>query len=336
MAKVLVIGAGLTGCTLAYALAGKGIEVILIEKTGSIGGNVRGYGCKAVEKCQNCGVCLTAGLWKNVSTNPGIQIELNCVIKDIKGFAGNYDVSVSDLDDLRNEKTFKNIDSIVVCTGFDNKADQMVFHLHINNTTGVLSGTQLENILFERSLKGIFEKEPRSLAFIQCVGSRDKNEQGLYCSRVCCSYSTRAAKVIRSYYPECEIVFFYMELQNVEAENYYSSLTDLGMEFIKCRPLKVSGGVPVVVEYEDATGQIKSKEFDLVILSNGIYAGKDNDHLAELCGFDRDKDGFLQTVDKNSGFYVAGCARSPMKIDEAYSDAVTIAGEIVDRRKNLP
>ena len=324
MANVLVVGAGISGCTVAYTLAECGVKVSLLEKSGEIGGKVRKYGCKAVEKCQNCGVCLTVGLWDKVEGHDNIEI-----IKEQGG---------------QGDRCF--VDAVVISTGFENQVIPTGFssHLHISGTVGIITGTQLEELMLGRTATGLFEgsdileRVPNSIAFIQCVGSRDLNEGGLYCSRVCCSYSTRAAKVIRRYYPECEIVFFYMELQSVEAGNYFAGLRELGMEFIKCRPLKISGGAPasngdsgssVVIEYDDPTSGITSREFDLVVLSDGIHAGVDNGRLAEVCRLCQDRDGFLNAVGTDSGIYVTGCARAPMKIDEAYADALAVAGAIL-------
>jgi len=227
---------------------------------------------------------------------------------------------------------FDKIEAIVVSTGFDSQHDVFSAHLHIDNADGfdrIMTGSKLEELMLERTRTGMFEHAPKSVAFLQCTGSRDKNESGLYCSRVCCSYSTRAAKVIRSYYPECEIVFFYMELQNVESGDFYAGLQELGIEFIKSRPSKIIGGLPVIIEYDDPGEGIKSKDFDLVVLSNGIHASADNERLAEICRLGQDKEGFLKTVGTDSGIYVCGCARTPMKIDEAYADAVTVAGRIL-------
>jgi heterodisulfide reductase subunit A len=217
----------------------------------------------------------------------------------------------------------------VVSTGFESQSSGFSSHLHINNTKGIITGTELEEVMLKRTNSGLFEKTPSGVAFIQCLGSRDQNEGGLYCSRVCCSYSTRAAKVIRGYYPECNITFFYMELQNVEAGNFFEGLRELGMEFIKCRPLKITGGDPVTIEYDDPSGGSASKEFDLVVLSDGIHAGAGNDRLAEVCRLGQDKDGFLHEVDAGSGIYVTGCAKAPMKIDEAHADATEVAGKIL-------
>jgi len=332
MADVLIIGAGVSGCTAAYTLAEHGVKVTLLEKSGEIGGKVRKYGCKAIDRCQNCGVCLTVGLWEKVENHDNIEIF-------VRGT-----VLLTSCHKNRPPDTPDNIDAIIISTGFESRVLPGGFssHLHIDNATGIITGTQLEEIMQSRSKTALFENVPEirptpgSIAFIQCVGSRDLNEGGLYCSRVCCSYSTRAAKVIRSYYPDCEIVFFYMELQSVESGDYYKGLRELGVGFIECRPLKVTGGSPVIVEYDDKqTGSIKSKEFELVVLSDGIHAAMDNDWLAEVYGLDIDKNGFLQVVDSGKDndispmIYVAGCARAPMKIDEAYNDAVAVAGKVL-------
>jgi len=345
---VLVIGAGVSGCTVACTLAGQGVEITLVEKSQTIGGRVRSYGCKAVERCQNCGVCLTGSLWDKVLNHQGISILTDAVVEDITGTPGDFRVRISEgvsdrvsdgasdgVSKSASSQTLEDIDAIVVSTGFDSQSSGLSAHLHIEDVAGLITGTELEELMLRRTRTKLFESipgfktAPNSIAFIQCLGSRDENEGGLYCSRVCCSYSTRAAKVIRSYYPECEIVFFYMELQSVEAGNYFAGLQELDMEFIKCRPLKISSGTPITIEYDDPTSGITSREFDLVVLSDGIHAGVDNGRLAEVCRLGQDKDGFLRAVGTDSGIYVTGCARAPMKIDEAYADALTVSGEIL-------
>ena len=330
MARILIVGAGVSGCAAAYTLASGGVDVILIEKAGRIGGRVRTYGCKAVEKCRNCGVCLTAGMWDKVMSHPNIQIYTWSDILDVKGRPGDFSVNILNVND-RSEQQLDGVDAILISTGFDSLPDVFPAHLHIESTKGLMTGTALEELMLDRTRTSLFDEEPKSVAFIQCLGSRDKNEGGLYCSRVCCSYSTRAAKMIRSYYPECEIVFFYMELQNVESGDFYAGLRELGVEFINCRPSKIG---ETGIEYDDSSEGVKQKDFDLVILSDGIHASIDNSRLAEICRLRQDKDGFLQSVGVDPGIYVCGCARAPMKIDEAYTDAVTVACKILNCEAN--
>ena len=325
MSRILVVGAGLSGCTVAYKLACNGLEVVLIEKRPEIGGRVRSYGCKAVNKCQNCGVCLSSGLWEKILQNSHIDVMTNTVLKDIIGEPGCYQAAISS---CGAEKLIDEIDAIAICTGFDSQSKGLSSHLHIESAEGIITGTQLESLLQGRTRETLFETAPKSVAFIQCLGSRDRKEGGMYCSRVCCAYSTRSAKVIKSYYPDCEIVFFYMELQNVQTGDYYSGLLEQGMEFIKCRPIKVIGGEKVGVEYDDPATGMSKREFDLVVLSDGIHEGADNESIAEICGLGLDDFGFLKQGSPGSGIYVSGCARMPMKIGEAYADAEALASKI--------
>jgi len=351
----------MSGCTAAFKLACHGAEVILVEKASAIGGRVRLYGCKAVERCLNCGVCLSVGLWDKVLRHRNIHVHTNAVVTDIKGAPGAFSATVrssgirsdsvcndSDSSDSAlsdsvcnglagsdsvysagSEQRFDDIDAIIVSTGFDSQSSGISSHLHIEGTQGLMTGSGLEELLLSRTSTGLFVNAPESVAFIQCLGSRDKKEGGLYCSRVCCSYSTRAAKVIRSYYLQCEIVFFYMELQSVENSDCFTELKEQGMEFIECRPLKITGGNPASVEYDDPQKGISSRSFDLVVLSDGIHAGEDNARLAEICSLSQDSDGFLKTVGGMPGIYVAGCAGTPMKIDETYADALVIVSKIL-------
>jgi len=328
MSHVVVIGAGLSGCTVACTLADRGVDVTLIEKTDNIGGRVRSYGCKATNRCQNCGVCLTSRLWDKVSNHNKIRIIYNAGIQDISGKPGNFSITV-----LSGPEYFylEGMSAVVLSTGFDSLPGGISAHLHLEHTgeaKWLMTGSQLEKLLLSRTRSILFENVPESIAFIQCVGSRDKNEGGIYCSRVCCSYSTRAAKLIRDYYPECNITFFYMELQSVEMSDHYSNLRSAGVEFIKCRPLKISGGKRGTIEYDDPSEGLMKKAFDIVILSDGIHAGADNSRLAEICGLGLDENGFLKALGTGSGIYVTGCAKAPVKIDETYADSLTAAGKI--------
>lgn len=58
MKKYLIVGAGISGCTAAYALAEKGHEAVILEKDSLAGGKVLDYCCKATDSCSRCGVCV--------------------------------------------------------------------------------------------------------------------------------------------------------------------------------------------------------------------------------------------------------------------------------------
>ena len=325
MTDIVIIGGGFSGCTAAYelALAG-GVKVTIVEKTARIGGKVRDYGCKATDKCNNCGVCLAGGLWENVEKNVNIDILCNSRLVDVTGQAGDFSVIIGIPE---GNRIIDGVHSIVIATGFEEK-EAPGGHLEIEGKQGIIRGLALEGICKGRSRDAMFEKAPGSVAFIQCAGSRDKKEDATYCSRVCCSYSTRAAKVIKQIYPGCRITFFYMEMQAVSGGDYFLSMKEeYGIEFIKCRPLKITGGAPAAIEFEDpGSGNRVKREFDLIVLSEGIHPPEDAGMTAELCGIGQDKYGFLK--DGKAGIFVSGCAKRPAKIEETWSDSITAAKRI--------
>jgi len=331
MTHSLIVGGGLAGCLVARELANNGRQVTIIEKADDIGGKVRQYGCKAAEECSNCGVCLVGDLWDEVGSNDKINVITGAQIKDVLGSKGSYRVVVKTADGV---KSLDGISDIVVSTGFEDFSTSFSGNLEIEEKDGLFSGWQLEKMFMERKKDGIFEEKPGSIAFIQCFGSRDAQQKAPYCSRVCCAYSTRMARAFRYFYPDAKITFFYMDLQKVQEGEYFNYLSnEKGIEFIRCRPVKIKGGKPATVEYEQPGEKgLKEREFDVIVLSEGIFSSADNAKMAELCMLGIDKDGFLKYVKDpgKTGIYLAGCAAGPKRIEEVYSESLGVARQIIN------
>ncbi|MCL1895917.1 MAG: FAD-dependent oxidoreductase [Clostridiales bacterium] len=336
MSHVLIVGGGLAGCTTAKELADNGAHVTIVEAAGGIGGKVRGYGCKATDVCNNCGVCLAAGLWDRVEQDADIEILGKSKLIDLSGKRGGFTAAVKSGAEIRS---ITDITEVVVATGFEQTSlESGGGFVEIDGRGWVITGSELERICKGRGAEGkeaagLFEEVPASVAFIQCYGSRDCKENAMYCSKVCCAYSTRAAKVIRHYYPECKITFFYMELQMVNGGNYFQELKGLGVEFIKCRPVSIDGAKGAISFDDPVAGRRESRRFDVIVLSDGIHPTQDAGRLAEICGLSRDKAGFLKYTSGPSeagstGVFLAGCAGGPKKIEEVFSEAVSVAREI--------
>ena len=357
MDHVLVVGGGLAGCTAALELANKNIKVTIIEKSAEIGGKVRHYGCKATDRCANCGLCLAAGLWDKVKKHENINISTETELIDISGKKGNYSVVAAN---KRGTVKMHGIASIAVCIGFKEFAAKYCGNIEVlsgtgniagskmndgvlnsapalgennlsDNSANIISGLDLEKLISKRTGSSLPVREPRRIAFIQCFGSRDLQEKAPYCSRVCCGYSTRAARVFKHIYPGSEIVFFYMDLQWVEKGEYFNLLKNEGIEFVRCRPVKVrTGKTPGVLYEQPGTDGIIEREFDLVVLSEGIHPPEDADKIAEICKLGINGKGFLRYVRdaELTGIYIAGCASGPKRIEEVQAEALTVARDI--------
>jgi len=329
MSAVLVIGGGLAGCVTALELASRGIGTVIVEKDRRLGGKVRDYGCKAASRCNQCGLCIVGDLWARVSEHSDIEVLTESRLVDLIGTKGNYKAVVRD---KNGSRVIDGISDIVVSIGFDGASSATSAQVQYSGGRGVISGLKLEQLLAQRGRHGIFDEAPSRIAFLQCFGSRDIQEKAPYCSRVCCGYSTRAARVIRHHYPETEITFFYMDLQEVEGGTYFDVLKKENIEFIPCRPVSIVKGSPNRVLYEQpgSGGRLVEREFDLIVLSEGIHPAADSDRIAEICTLGYDRNGFLKTISDSgkTGIYLAGCVSGPKKIPEVYAESLQVAQQI--------
>ena len=329
----LILGGGLAGAVAAKKLADAGQSVTIVEAADAIGGKVRGYGCKAAEQCENCGVCLANGLWEDVEQNKSIRKMTRSRLIDLTGTKGDFTAAVKGEAGI---ETLTGLSAVVVATGFAEPSGiGLSGFAEIEKPAQVMRGSQLEHVLRDRGAGGLFAQPPKRVAFVQCYGSRDRKENASYCSKICCAYATRAAKVMKALDSDVDITFFYMDIQTVKGENYFDALQDLGIRFIKCRPIRITGGEAPEITYDDpASGHREKQAFDLIVLSDGIRAGDDAGRIAELCGLGQKKSGFLRYVTdaseaKRTGVYLIGCAKGPHKIEEVYQDAVTATEEIL-------
>jgi len=333
--NILIIGGGLAGCTVAKELSAAGIDSCIVETGATLGGKVRGYGCKSDAKCNNCGLCAVGTLWQDVEGDPRIKKLCKARVIDISDTGGMFHVLIQ-TDAGKIEESFTDI---VVATGFEDPERTAGAGYDAPAFPGVFTGNALEKLMKERGADSIFPEAPGSVAFMMCYGSRNLKERAAYCSRVCCAYSTRAAKVIKHYYPDTEVVAFYMDLQAVNPGNYAAELESRGIRLERCRPADISldGGRPVIA-YEDAEGR-KEKSFDYLFLNTGIHPDVPrNTALADITGLKVGSDGFLDYVKppEKTGVYLAGCASSPMTIAEtiasARNAAVTLINNAVEGR----
>lgn len=313
MKNVLIIGGGLAGCTVAKELSLAGLSSCIVEKSADIGGKVRGYGCKSDAKCNICGLCTVGTLWQDVEGDPMVKKLCNASVIDVSEADGTYSALIQ-TDKGKIEESFS---EVVVATGFEDPTKTTGAGYDNSAFPRVSTGNALEKLMKERGTEGLFPEAPKSVAFIMCYGSRNLKERASYCSQVCCAYSTRAAKVIKHYYPDTEVVMFYMDLQAVNPGNYAKELEDRGIKLERCRPVDISfdGDIPVV-SYEDTNGKTK-RSFDYLFLNTGIHPDiAKNTALADITGLKVKSDGFLTYVKPpvNSGVYVTGCAGSPMNI----------------------
>jgi quinone-modifying oxidoreductase subunit QmoA len=172
-------------------------------------------------------------------------------------------------------------------------------------------------------------KEPETVAFVQCAGSRDENYLP-YCSYICCMASLKQATYVRERYPEAKIYIFYIDIRSPgqRYEKFYQKIKeDPNIFLIKGKVAQVtedSATKKVTVTAENAvTGEKIHKEADLVVLATGMQPTAANVKLpADL---KLSADGFFVNDYAAGGMFAAGCAVKPADVYTSNQNATGMA-----------
>jgi heterodisulfide reductase subunit A-like polyferredoxin len=190
---------------------------------------------------------------------------------------------------------------------------------------------------FEEKRKRADAIEPaHRLAFIQCVGSRDKrfNE---YCSGFCCMHAIKESIIAREHDPKAEVFIFGMDIRAVGKgfEEYRNrGGRESGIQYVRSRVAEIAEDRDhnPVLWYEDTKArEARSLTVDLVILSTGCEPSAATRKVAETVGIEVNNFGFYATesdqpLDSSKpGVFVCGCAHSPMDIPESVAQASSAA-----------
>ena len=173
-------------------------------------------------------------------------------------------------------------------------------------------------------------RHPRSMAFIQCVGSRDIGCNNGYCSSVCCMYAIKEALVTKEHDPEVDITIYYMDIrtQGKDFDAARERAEAIGIKFVRAR---VAGVTPwdksLKLTYSTFDGQHKFVSHDLVVLSVGLESPKDAAKISQLTGVALNKYDFCATETfqplqtSREGIIVAGAFQGPKDIPESVTQS---------------
>jgi heterodisulfide reductase subunit A2 len=238
--------------------------------------------------------------------------------------------------------------AIVVATGID------VFDAHRYPEYGYGRHSDvITNLQFERMcnssgptlgqvVRPSTGKVPRSVVFIQCVGSRDPVKGNAYCSKVCCMITAKQLSIFKHHNPDGRAFVFYID--NRTAGKGYEEFLRRGIEqerahYIRGRVAKVyaEGGHLVVRGEDSLAGAMVEIEADLIVLATGLVARENHLEVARALNLSTDKDGFfielhpkLGPVETSlSGIYLAGAAQGPKDIPESVAQGGAAAAEVL-------
>jgi len=181
-------------------------------------------------------------------------------------------------------------------------------------------------------------KEPATVAFVQCAGSRDENHLP-YCSAVCCMGSLKQARYVREKVADSKVSIFYIDIRTIGRFEhfYYDLLEDENISFIKGKVAKITEDPATknpTVEAEEVMGGGKiSKQFDMVVLATGVVPSTADSPIPGI-NLAYDDNGFLAESLNGAGIYAAGCVKRPLDVSRSVKDstaAVMKAIQIVRR-----
>ncbi|MGQ9582183.1 MAG: FAD-dependent oxidoreductase [Thermoplasmatota archaeon] len=174
---------------------------------------------------------------------------------------------------------------------------------------------------------------PKKIAFIQCVGSRDREINERYCSAVCCMFAVKEAIIAQEHMPGLKPYIFFMDLRafGKEFDDYYiRAEEEHGIKFILWKVSNIEQVNPsknLRITYEDWDGNLHKEEFDMVVLSVGMRPPKDVEDLARRLKIDLNHYGFCRTPlfapieTSRPGVYVCGSFVVPQDIPDSVAQA---------------
>jgi len=214
----------------------------------------------------------------------------------------------------------------------------------------VVTSLQMERLLaphgpYQRVLRPSDGKEPGSIAWVQCAGSRDKSLGVPYCSRVCCMYAIKQAMLLSGALPLADLTIYYMDIRafGKNYEQFYQNAKAMGIEFVKAKVARLdpaeNGNVSLRLESMENGGGLVTREHDLVVLSLGMIPDW---NPVGICPVSTDTDAFIlsampriaPTLTDLEGVFAAGAAAGPKDIVDTIAEAGAAAMETSKYLKN--
>ncbi|MCU0572277.1 MAG: hydrogenase iron-sulfur subunit [Syntrophobacteraceae bacterium] len=249
---------------------------------------------------------------------------------------------------MSDEEIVEKVGTIVVATGLEPYDPTQMDEYGYTRFENVLTSLELERLVNAGGptrgelVRPTDHRRPRSIGFVQCVGSRQARKGGSYCSNVCCMNTVKSTLVLKEHYPDIDIKVFYMDIRAFGKgfEDLYMRSRRLGVQYIRGLPGSVEEAedrsLRVAVE-NGAGGALDFHALDMLVLAVGMMPSAKTQKIQEMLGLQLSPDGFfleahpkLQPVDAATrGVFYAGCAEGPKDIKESVTQASATAARAI-------
>ena len=233
--------------------------------------------------------------------------------------------------------------SVLVTTGFDHY-EPKEGEFGYQNIPNVITLPQLNRLMELSPEKLVYKgKEIRSVAFIYCVGSRQKKGENKYCSRQCCTSTIYTALQLKEKYGKIQNYHLYRDIRTYgKQEILYDRASKQGDLFFKYEekelPTVEMNGNAITLKVKDYLTNKKELEItpDLVVLVTGMVARADAPHISELFKIPIGNDKFFNEIHPKlkpvetviKGVYIGGTCQGPKNVSEAVQSSLAGASKI--------
>jgi heterodisulfide reductase subunit A len=417
--SVLVVGGGIAGIQASLDLANAGFKVYLVEKATSIGGRMAQL--DKTFPTLDCSMCILAPKMIDCAHHPNVQLLTYSEVKGVKGFVGNFKVTVlkkpryvdekkcngclicaekcpaeakNEFDEYVGvrkaiympfmqavprvavidkesclecglcEKVCPNkavnreqepeeieldVGAIILATGFDVFDPSVISEYGYRHFRNIVTAMELERLVCASGPTGGHlirpsdGKIPRSMAFIQCVGSRDKRFHE-HCCRVGCMVTLKQAILAREkIHDNINIYVCYIDLRAFGKgyEEFYRRARDMDIDFVAGIPSEIHDapdGSLYFDVYDKGTNKLLEIHADLVVLGTELVPNSDLEKVSALLHASRGTDGFLLEAHPKlrplesvmAGVFLAGACQGPKDIPDTVAQASGAAAKAMD------
>ena len=236
--------------------------------------------------------------------------------------------------------------AIILALGFKTFDPGLIQELGYGRYPNVIQAMQYERLASRSGpTEGVVvppsdNQRPRSIAWLQCIGSRDQNNA--YCSSICCMYATKEAILAKQRLGddiECSVFIMDERAFNKEYNAYFTKAREQhGIAYNRCRISAIEedpSTKDLIVHFARPNGELCQERFEMVVLATGLQPPESAGALADMLDIGLNQYGFCQT-DKftplqttRPGVFVCGTFSSPKEIVETIIDASGAAAEVM-------
>jgi heterodisulfide reductase subunit A len=252
---------------------------------------------------------------------------------------------------LEDRLVWEDVGAIVVATGFDHFDPSVMPEYGYGRFPNVITAMEMERLNNSAGptagnlMRPSDGANPKRLAIINCVGSRDKRFNP-WCSNFCCMYAIKNAVLLKQADPELDITIYYMDIRTPSKgyEEFYERARGMGIHFIQGRPGLITEDPEthnLFVHSEDvALGRVIEREYDMVMLNQAAVPQPDVDTVSSVLNISQSPGGWfmeyhpkLRPMDSpTDGVFLAGACQGVKDIPSSVaqgSAAASRAGRVL-------